>query len=164
MKNRRLNDRVRTFIVRSLVCFETPAAVLEAVKREFGEQITPQAIQHYDPNRSQGALLARKWRQLFEETRKAFLEDCGTIGISHRAVRLKKLDRQVALYEEAGNGAMVAQLLKQAAEEMGKVYTNRRELTGRGGRPVEVQDVSNRELAKAVAEILADGMDALRQD
>src|SRR5690606_32913826 len=45
------------------------------------------------PNKRAGRDLAKRWRAIFEETRKAFLEDTSKIGISHRAVRLRALQR-----------------------------------------------------------------------
>jgi hypothetical protein len=162
MKDSRLSEQVRTFIVKSIACFDTPSVIVAAVRSEFGDEITHQAVNHYDPTKAAGARMDKKWRQLFEETRKAFLEEFGTIGVSHRAVRMRKLQAEVELLEQRGHPMAVAHLLKQAAEEMGAVYTNRRELMGNSGGPIEVKDVSDRELAKAVAEILADGLDESR--
>lgn len=134
MAKGKLSEPVKTFIVQALACFDTPSTVVAAVKAEFGETITRQAVEGYDPNKRAGAALSLKWRELFEATRKAFLEDTSAIGISHRSVRLRKLEAQIRLNEDRGNSAMVAQLLKQAAEEVGGVYTNRRELTGKDGK------------------------------
>lgn len=66
---------------------------------------------------------------MFEETRSAFLQQTGSIAISHRTVRLRALQRLVDKAEEQGNFPLVAQLLRQAAEEMGSVDTNRRART-----------------------------------
>ncbi len=134
MPKSKLRDEVKTFIVQSLACFDTPGVVADAVKREFGETITRQSVECYDPNKRAGSRLSERWRILFEETRKAFLEDTSKIGISHRSVRLRALDRMAARAEERGNMVLAAQLHKQAAEEMGNAYTNRRELTGKDGK------------------------------
>lgn len=133
-KSNKLRDEVKTFIVTSLACFDTPGVVAEAVKREFGETVTRQAIECYDPNKRAGSRLSEKWRQLFDETRKAFLEDTSKIGISHRSVRLRALDRMATRAEERGNMVLAKDLLKQAAEEMGNAFTNRREITGKDGK------------------------------
>ena len=73
---------------------------------------------------------------LHEETRKAFLEGTSKIAISHRAVRLRALQRMAERAESMGNIALAAQLFEQAAKEAGDSYTNRRELTGKNGAPL----------------------------
>ncbi|WP_457586152.1 DUF2280 domain-containing protein [Ensifer canadensis] len=139
-----LKDEVKTFIVQSLACFDTPSVVVDAVRKEFGATITRQSVEGYDPTKKAGSNLAEKWRALFEETRKTFLEDTATIAISHRAVRLRALQRMAEKAENSGNMVLASSLLKQAAEEVGNAYTNRRELTGKDGKdlPVPVSPVT----------------------
>ena len=147
MPKSRLSTGARIFIVKSLACFDAPSLVIAAVRSEFGEEATPQMLTYYDPTKAAGRrALARRWRLLFEESRKAFLEDLSTIGASHRSARLRKLDRHIALHDEAGNSLIMARLLKQAADEMGEIETNRRKPTRR----VEGHDISHRERAKAI--------------
>ena len=141
MAKGKLSEAVKTFIVQALACFDSPSAVVASVKAEFGETITRQAVEGYDPNKRAGAALSKKWRELFAATRTKFLEDQSEIGIAHRSVRLRKLQAQVDLNEQRGNSGMVAQLLKQAAEEVGGAYTNRRELTGRDGKDLPSSEV-----------------------
>jgi hypothetical protein len=144
MAKGKLKDEVKTFVVQSLACFDTPSIVVEAVRKEFGETITRQSVEGYDPTKKAGSNLAEKWRLLFEETRKTFLEDTATIAISHRAVRLRALQRMADKAENQGNMVLAASLMKQAAEEVGNAYTNRRELTGKDGKdlPVPVSPVT----------------------
>jgi hypothetical protein len=101
-------------------------------------------VEGYDPTKRAGSNLAEKWKLLFEETRKTFLEDTATIAISHRAVRLRALQRMADKAENQGNMVLAASLMKQAAEEVGNAYTNRRELTGKDGKdlPVPVSPVT----------------------
>uniref|UniRef100_UPI000A1207FF DUF2280 domain-containing protein n=1 Tax=Ensifer aridi TaxID=1708715 RepID=UPI000A1207FF len=134
MAKGKLKDEVKTFIVQSLACFDTPSIVVDAVRKEFGETITRQSVEGYDPTKKAGSNLAEKWRLLFDETRKTFLEDTATIAISHRAVRLRALQRMAEKAENQGNMVLASSLLKQAAEEVGGAYTNRRELTGKDGK------------------------------
>ncbi len=144
MAKGKLKDDVKTFIVQSLACFDTPSIVVEAVRKEFGATITRQSVEGYDPTKKAGSNLAEKWKLLFEETRKTFLEDTATIAISHRAVRLRALQRMADKAETQGNMVLAASLMKQAAEEVGNAYTNRRELTGKDGKdlPVPVSPVT----------------------
>lgn len=134
MAKGKLSVEVQTFVVQSLAMFDSPSVVVTAVKKEFGAEITRQAAEGYDPTKKAGANLAAKWRSLFEETRKTFLEDTAGIAISHRAVRLRALQRMAEKAETQGNMVLAASLMKQAAEEMGNAYTNRRELTGKDGK------------------------------
>lgn len=126
----KLNDDARTFVVQSLACFDAPSVVAAAVKKEFGFTITPQAVEAYDPTKRAGAKLAEKWKAIFEETRKAFLEDTSKIAASHRAVRLRALQRMAEKAEGVGNMALAASLYEQCAKEMGNAFTNTRVLRG----------------------------------
>jgi hypothetical protein len=145
----KLSGEVKAFIVKSLACFDTPSTVAEAVERQFGQTITRQVVQCCNPHWRAGAKLSQQWRQLFEDTRKAFVEETSKIGISHRNVRLRKLDQQVALAEERGDVATIARLLRLAEMEM-RPYA-RGQLTGTAVAPVEHhKPVDDREIAKAI--------------
>ncbi|KKZ89052.1 DUF2280 domain-containing protein [Rhizobium phaseoli] len=144
MAKAKLPDEVKTYIVQALACFDSPSVVAAAVKKEFGVDVSRQLVESHDPNKKAASGLAPKWRALFQETRKTFLEDTATIAISHRAVRLRALQRMAEKAENQGNMVLASSLLKQAAEEVGGSYTNRRELTGKDGKdlPVPVSPVT----------------------
>lgn len=130
MAKGKLDVAVQTFVVQSLACFDSPGVVAEAVRKEFGQTIARQSVEAYDPNKKAGAKLAQRWRALFAESRKAFLDSTAEIGISHRTVRLRALQRMASGAEDRGNLVLAAQLLEQAAKEVGDVYTNKRQLSG----------------------------------
>lgn len=136
-RNTKLSIEAQTFIVQALACFDTPSVVAEAVKKEFGFVVSRQNVEAYDPNKVAARKMAPRWRDLFAETRKTFVEDTSEIGISHRAVRLRALQRMAVKAETQGNLKLAAELHKQAAEEVGGAYTNRREITGKDGAPLE---------------------------
>ena len=144
MAKAKLSDEVKTYIVQALACFDSPSIVASAVKKEFGTEVSRQLVESHDPNKKAASGLAEKWRELFKETRKTFLEDTASIAISHRAVRLRALQRMADKAETQGNMVLASSLLKQAAEEVGGSYTNRRELTGKDGKdlPVPVSPVT----------------------
>lgn len=150
-----LSDDIKRCIVQALACFDTPSQVAKAIKAEFGVDVSPQQCEAYQPGKKAAAKLSDKWRMLFEETRKAFLEDTSQVGISHRAVRLRALSRMAAKAEERGNIVVAAQLLEQAAKEVGDSYTNRQkhEVTGKDGGPIQQATVSKEELAEAVRHV-----------
>lgn len=134
MAQGKLTEEVKTFIVQAVACFDSPSTVVASVKQEFGETITRQTVESYDPTKRAGRRLAERRRQVFEETRAAFLEDTAKIGISHRAVRLRGLQRMAEKAEAQGNMVLASSLLEQAAKEMGGAFTNRREVTGKDGK------------------------------
>jgi hypothetical protein len=148
MAKARLTDDVKTYIVQALACFDSPSIVAAAVKKEFGVEASRQLVESHDPNKKAASGLAPKWRRLFDETRKAFLEDTASIAISHRAVRLRALQRMADKAENQGNMVLASSLLKQAAEEVGNTYTNKRELTGPGGGPIQTENRTWREVLR----------------
>ena len=91
MANPKYADPVKTYVVQALACFDSPAVVAKGVKAEFGVVISPQAVEAYDPTKRAGQRLSQRFRLIFED--KTFLEDTATIAISHRAVRLRALQR-----------------------------------------------------------------------
>jgi len=132
----RLSAPMQLAIVRGLACFDTPSEVAAAVKEEFGVDITRQQVATYDPTKAAGRNVSAKLRAVFDASRQAFLTDMDDIPISHLSYRLQRLQQQLEKAEERGNIAMAAALLEQAAKECGGIFTNRREMTGRGGGPV----------------------------
>lgn len=149
----KLNDEARAFVVCALASFDAPSIVAAAVRKEFGLTITPQSVEAYDPTKRAGRKLSDKWKQLFEQARKTFLEDTSSIPISHRAARLRALSRMATKAEDVGNMALAAQLIEQAAKEVGGAFTNRREIGGIGGGPIEA--VTTTMTAKEAAEAYA---------
>ena len=120
-----LSNEVKAFIVQALACFDTPAQVAASVRDEFGIEVTRQQCESHDPTKSAGRDLAKRWRTLFEDTRKRFREETADIPIANRAYRLRALGRMVEKAESMRNLALTAQLLEQAAKEVGDVYVNR---------------------------------------
>lgn len=120
-----LSDDVKTFIVQALACWDTPSEVAKAVKDEFGLVVSRQAVQAYDPTKRAGADLSAEFRAIFDTTRAIFLADTASVGISHRAVRLRRLQRLADRAEGLGSLSLAADLLQQAAKEVGDAFTNR---------------------------------------
>lgn len=129
-KGDKLSEEARTFVVQQLAMYDPPDMVAKAVKDEFGVAVTRQAVQAYDPTKYAGRQLAKKWRDLFDATRKAHIEGAAEIGISHKNVRLRALQRMANKAESMGNLPLAAQLHEQAAKEMGNAFTNARVIQG----------------------------------
>ncbi len=121
-----LRSEVKAFIVQALACFDTPSQVAEAVKKEFGVEVSRQQCESHDPTKYAGRGLAKKWADMFHECRKRFREETADIPIANRAFRLRGLGRMAEKAEGMRNLALTAQLYEQAAKECGDMYVNRK--------------------------------------
>lgn len=126
----RIDDVVKTFIVNQLAMFDTPQQVADAVKERFGVEITRQHVRSYDPE--SGGKPIKKWRAVFDATRKRFLEQTSDIPIANKSVRLRRLERMAVAAEARKNYPLAAQLHEQAAKECGDLYTNTRKMAHSG--------------------------------
>ncbi|MBU9490133.1 hypothetical protein C6Q09_25415 [Burkholderia multivorans] len=88
-----LPENVKARIVQGLACFDTPSQVAKDVYAEFGLTVAPQHCESYDPTKAAGAKVGKKRRAEFVAIRAAFLADLGQSAMSHRAVRLRRLER-----------------------------------------------------------------------
>ncbi|WP_145536869.1 DUF2280 domain-containing protein [Yersinia alsatica] len=127
-----LKPEVKAFIIQALACFDTLAMVAEAVQKEFGIKVTHQHVESHDPTKVSGKGLAKKWVELFTVTRERFQTEIANIPIANKAYRLRALDRMAAATEKQKNFGMTAQLMEQAAKEVGDAYTNKQKLEHSG--------------------------------
>ncbi|MDR0806075.1 MAG: DUF2280 domain-containing protein [Enterobacteriaceae bacterium] len=139
-----LKPDVKAFIIQSLACYDTPSQVVEAVQKEFGIKITRQQAESHDPTKVSGKTLAKKWIAMFSATRERFLTETSDIPIANKSYRLRVLDRMATKTEGLKNFSLTAQLIEQAAKEVGDAYTNRLkvESTGKDGGPIRTETVS----------------------
>lgn len=127
-----LKPDVKAFIIQALACFDTLSMVAEAVQKEFGIKVTHQQVESHDPTKVSGRGLAKKWVELFTVTRERFQTEIASIPIANKAYRLRALDRMAAATEKQKNFGMTAQLMEQAAKEVGDAYTNKQKLEHSG--------------------------------
>ena len=133
-----LKNAVKTFIVLGLAQFMTPTEVVEAVKEEFnGLVVTRQQVRHYNPEQSVDC--GKDWAELFHAERERFTTNVSSLAGAHKSFRLRELDALYRAAKRDGNTVHAAELLAQMAKEMGEAYTNRREITGRDGGPMEIE-------------------------
>ncbi|NVD74529.1 DUF2280 domain-containing protein [Duganella sp. BJB1802] len=109
-------------ILTELACFATPSQVADSVKEQFGVTVSRQCVEAHHPERRAGAKLNPALRVLFYETRAKLLVELDDIGLASRAGRLRALDRMAGTAEQMGNLALAAQLIGQAAREVGGMY------------------------------------------
>lgn len=153
-----LKPEVKAYIIQMLACYDTPSQVVEAVQKDFGIAITRQQVETHDPTKVSGKTLAKKWVDLFNLTRDRFLNEISDIPIANKAYRLRVLQRMSTTAENMKNIGMTAQLLEQAAKEVGEAYTNRQKVehTGANGGPIESTTLTKDEYKKARQEMLED--------
>lgn len=132
-----LSEEVQAFIVQAHACFRKPSLIIRDVEAEFGVKVKRDQVQFYHPEKgSKTKRLGDKWKTLFAETRKAFVNGKVEVGIAKQAYRLGLYQRAAEYYEENGFFALAAEMAERAAKEVGGAYTNKRELTGGGGKPL----------------------------
>ncbi|MFZ4392645.1 DUF2280 domain-containing protein [Klebsiella pneumoniae] len=150
-----LKPEVKAYIIQMLACYDTPSQVVEAVQKDFGISITRQQVETHDPTKVSGKTLAKKWVDLFNRTRDRFLNEISDIPIANKAYRLRVLQRMSTTAEGMKNLGMTAQLLEQAAKEVGDAYSNKQkvELTGKDGGPLNQVTYTAEDYAKAQQEL-----------
>lgn len=111
------------YIVHSLACYDSPSTVANSVSEEFGINIERGQIQKYDPTKAAGQGMAKKLKDIFEETRKAFLEETSQIPIASKSFRLRSLQRMHDYYVTRKNFVQAQAILEQAAREVGGYYS-----------------------------------------
>lgn len=131
-----LKENVKLFIVQQLACYDTPSQVVETVKEVFDIEVSRPQIQAYDPYKLQGKDLSQKYIDIFNETRKAFLEKTAGIPIASKSFRLRALQRSYDYFVTRKNYVAANQVLEQAAKEEGGFYTNRVKLSDGAGNPL----------------------------
>ena len=147
-----LKEPVKIFIVQSLACFDTPQQVADAVKQEYGIEVSRSQCQVYDPTKYSGRNLSKKLKDLFERSRKEFRENIEDIAIANKAFRLNELQK---MYDDSGRNKRAKQnLLKQAFQETDGRVT-KQEITGANGGAIKTENEQKQSQPKHTPEELA---------
>lgn len=141
-----LSPAIRRFIVEELACYEPTKEVVKSVKerfKEFFEQnpevaFDGQVVRSHDPTKARGACLSEGLKSHFYEVRKLFDDESkkNTIGRVEFRLSMRRvlLERAVS----RGDERFAAQLLNEAAMDVGGRFTNHKVHSGPGGGPIEV--------------------------
>lgn len=121
-RRRKLTEEAQLYVVQALACFESLPEVRAAVQKEWGVEVTVQALQRYDPTTKAGEGGREKWLSIFEATRKEYLENSARIAISHRAVRLAYLDRVAKAAFSRNNFQQVMAAVELAEKVTGRFF------------------------------------------
>lgn len=129
-----LKEPVKIFIVQALACRDTPQEVADQVKQEFGIDVDRMQCASYDPTKVAGRNLSQKFKDLFEKTREEFDAGLIDIPIANKYYRLRMYQKYL---EKTKNVKAGMKILEQAAKDIGGQFTNRQEITGKNGGPVQ---------------------------
>lgn len=159
MPGAKMNDRIRAEVVVRLAAWEAPSQVQRWLREEHGIEVGLPALTRYNfdnpESRSTGT---EKWIRLFDEARERAKKEISDIPTAHKAVRMRIRDQQIMKLnrKETPNIPLLNELLEAQAKEDGGMFTNRRELTGKGGGPIQTEDVAltDEERAQRVAQLL----------
>lgn len=151
-----LNQKHKLFIVRSLAQWNTPTETVELVQQEFGITISRQQCEAYDPTKRTGQNLSKALADEFYKTREQFRKNTDEMPLANLAVRLRHYENLLNNPQNKRNPILQLTILKQVAEDVGGKYTNKTELTGAGGGPIETinQNVSTESYLKARERVL----------
>jgi hypothetical protein len=149
-----LKEPVKIFIVQALACRDTPQEVAELVKQEFKINIERSHIAAYDPTKISGRNLSKKFVDLFNETREKFDAGLIDIPIAQKFYRMRQYQKH--LEKNSRNVVMSLNIMKQAAQDLGGQFTNRQEITGKDGKPIETvnSSISTESYLKAREQVL----------
>ena len=137
-----LNQKHKLFIVRSLAQWNTPTETVELVQQEFGITISRQQCEAYDPTKRTGQNLSKALSDEFYKTREQFRKNTDEMPLANLAVRLRHYENLLNNPQNKRNPILQLTILKQVAEDVGGKYTNKTELTGAGGGPLQSENIT----------------------
>ena len=123
---RALTDEMREFIVRGLARYQSPTEVAHALRDAYGVEVSRQLVYRYDADSARPP--AQRWRDLHAAARQAFLDEAAVIGVAHKALRLRLLDRMTQRALAENYTLQAAAFLEQAAKECGGIYESRKSM------------------------------------
>ncbi len=157
-----LNQEQKREIVEALACFHDVSSIVAAFHKDYGIALDRKQVGRYDPTRPYYAG-GDKWRAIFEVRRQACLEDVSAVPIAHQAYRLNVLQEGVDAAKQAKNWPLVAQLLEQAAKEVGGKLTNARDVRVDDNRRKPVANRTPEERKAALTELFRQAIEQMRE-
>lgn len=119
-----LTERQKQFIVAQLAAYHSPSEVADLYKEAFGEPITRQHVNLYNPETVGGKQVSQKWKDYFATCRAAFLNDRSSIAIAQQNFRLRALGELFDANKKK-SVKMALLILQQAAKEEGGLFQRR---------------------------------------
>lgn len=143
-----------------LAAFRSIVTIQEHFQQEYGLELAARQIGGYDPSRTYYDA-GQKWREVFDFARKRYLEEVASVPAANQGYRLNLLNEMIKDALKEKKPALAAQLLKQAAEEVGGVLTNQRDVKIQDDRKQAARDMTPEDRKMAVAELIRQAMDQM---
>lgn len=126
-----LNEEQKEWIVTQWAMMIPASQILKGFEERFGAAITANQARDYNPTtaRTRGKSM-RKWKVLHDHIRHKFLTEIADIPIANASVRLHRLEQLCVGAMAKGNAPLAAEIIEQAAKEVGGLFTNKREIEG----------------------------------
>lgn len=138
----KLNEGQKQYLVQRLAQFNTPKEAAKSLFEAHGVKISPQSAEHYDPTKRAGKRLAVHLKQIFEDSRKRFIKYLEIyVPEANRSVRVSMLATAAQTYRDQNDYEGMSKMLVLIAKEVGNVFSNRRELTGKDQGPIKLQEI-----------------------
>lgn len=125
--DRKLTEAAQVFICQRIGVGDTPKTIADAVKEEFGVEISRATVEGYDPEKMdrRGKPIREKWRLIVEQTRSDYAKGVAHVPIMHKLVRLERWERLYQMAVERNNIVLAAELLEKASKEAHDFYAKR---------------------------------------
>ena len=112
----KLTREQKIYVVRRLAAYDRPAEIARDLRKEFGIEITREAVRKYDP--SKGSECAEEWADLFRNARQEYMGDK-----ADRAGKSRRVERIVLRTVEI----LADRILKGVDEEGRRMFVKRPE-------------------------------------
>jgi hypothetical protein len=116
---KKLSDEHKTYIVRRLATNDSLIVIARGLKQEFGVTVPIDLIRNYNPERTAGRRMARRWKGLFWKTRKAFVEAIADVAAKHPLIRIYWRGEMTQEAWAASEHRIANELLDSIAKEPG---------------------------------------------
>lgn len=124
----RLTSEHKRFAYQQIAWDRTPTEVADIVNETFGLDTTRQQIH--------GLTRSKQAQREIEKLRKKAQKNVEATPSFHLAIRIKTLHDMAVKARSMRNYKLAAELLEQIAKDAGGAFTNRREHTGKDGKPL----------------------------
>ncbi|MFY7835776.1 MAG: DUF2280 domain-containing protein [Novosphingobium sp.] len=158
----KLTEAQKEEIVVLFATFKRPADVVVHMREEWGIEVSRYQVRSYDPSNPRYEA-EDKWRDLFTARRQRYLEEVASVPIANQGFRMNLLNEMALRAFHKGEIALAAQVLEQAAKEMGRVLTNKSELRISDNRKPTVRDMTPEDRKLALAELIRQAMEKMKQ-
>lgn len=154
-----LSEPQKHEICEALAGFSSPGSIVAYFRSEHGIELSHKQVGRYDPTRPYFDA-GDKWREVFWGRRKAYFANVAGVPIAHLGYRLQLLQQGLDAAREAKNWPMVAELLKQAAREVGGIMPTQLNPPAADTRRNVTANMTSDERRAAIAEVIRHVMDA----